>query len=206
MLNINTKKYWNTMYAVENTEPWRLNKVGFGKIASCIDAGKKVLDIGCGQGILLDTLKAAGNETYGLDISDVAIDFIRQKGHQGIAKSVYDLKPEDFDTKFDFIVLSHILEHLDFDKQAMEICKGLLKEGGQIIGIVPDNCLSMEEEIEHVRVYDKVSLINLLGNCLIEGFQESFFSTRGGIVNKEEFECLLFIKQCGQLNAQEDKR
>ena len=170
--NINTQEYWNDIYTYEKENPWRINLVGFSKISAVIGSGKTVLDVGCGKGILLDKLKANGNETFGLDISDVVIDYINQRGHKGIAQDV----KVDYLGKFDYIILSHILEHLDNDKEVVN----KFSKMGKLIGVVPFNCISSEEEMTHTRVYTKESLRELLGECFIEEFQEHLTNGQTG--------------------------
>jgi 2-polyprenyl-3-methyl-5-hydroxy-6-metoxy-1,4-benzoquinol methylase len=192
MLNINTQEYWDDIYIAEYDNPWRINSVGFSKISAVVGTCKRVLDVGCGQGILLDKLKENGNATCGLDISIEGLKQSVDKGHTVIHGNIETFDFKDFE-KFDIIILSHILEHLDKDHEVIQKCKNLLRKNGKIIGLVPNNVLSVETEPSHVRVYNKNSLMELLGNCFIEEFIEEFYHTKWGYLQKDSSPCLFFV-------------
>lgn len=70
---------------------------------------KKVLDIGCGQGFITKDLP--GEEVYGIDISQAAIDFANKTGRSNLIfkqGSIYDID-KLFDFKFDLIIITGVL-------------------------------------------------------------------------------------------------
>jgi len=76
-----------------------------------IDKGK-VLDLGCGDGLFLNTLKKKGFKAMGLDISEEAIRKCRKKG---LSAEVFDFGKQKLnfkDNEFDYVVMLDILEHL----------------------------------------------------------------------------------------------
>ncbi|OYU94265.1 MAG: methyltransferase type 12 [Bacteroidetes bacterium B1(2017)] len=102
----------------------------------------KILDIGCGYGQFLNTLKEQGyTNITGIDISNESINECKTKGLNAI--QIEDIR--DFSKgvteKFDFITMSHVLEHIDKDKiidTLYHIKKNLLVEGGEFILMVPN--------------------------------------------------------------------
>jgi methionine biosynthesis protein MetW len=81
-----------------------------------IPEGSKVLSIGCGNSRLLFELKKRKNcSVYGLDIENSVVAMLNK---QGIKASTADISKDDFDLtnyfdfKFDYIILSELLEHL----------------------------------------------------------------------------------------------
>jgi 2-polyprenyl-3-methyl-5-hydroxy-6-metoxy-1,4-benzoquinol methylase len=106
------------------------------------DKDLRILDIGCGLGQMLNYLKKEGfNNLYGIDINEEAIEACTKKGLA--VKKINDTRDftVDADQKFDRIVMSHVLEHIDKDKivdTLIHIKKNLLKEGGQFLLMVPN--------------------------------------------------------------------
>ena len=76
----------------------------------------KILDIGCGTGVLVDELTTQGHEVWGLDISEEALKFCRMRGHN---KRLYrgDATNLPFaDWRFDLVTAIGVIEHLDNDE------------------------------------------------------------------------------------------
>jgi 2-polyprenyl-3-methyl-5-hydroxy-6-metoxy-1,4-benzoquinol methylase len=68
----------------------------------------KILDAGCGSGILLKHLLKAGIEAQGVDISKTAIRLARK---DGLSASVLDIEKDDIVGNFDAIFCLEVLEH-----------------------------------------------------------------------------------------------
>lgn len=98
--------------------------------------GKKVLEIGCGDGKSLLQLQAMGYDVYGVE-ADENIKKVRDEIglpiHIGIIEEI-DFKSE----KFDYIIANQLIEHvIDLDS-FFEKCGMILKEGGSIIFSTPN--------------------------------------------------------------------
>jgi len=74
--------------------------------------GGSVLDLGCGDGMLLDSLKLRGNNAEGVDISPEAIKKCKVKGHKVELFDFSDSKLPHADNSFDYVVMLDVLEHL----------------------------------------------------------------------------------------------
>ena len=84
----------------------------FGGIADAIVAEigpQTVLDAGCGPGMLVAALRERGVEAWGTDISEYAIDHVREdvRPYCKVASVV-----DDLDRRYDLIVCIEVLEHL----------------------------------------------------------------------------------------------
>jgi len=99
--------------------------------------GDRILDIGCGTGHLLNLVRANGyDNVYGLDPADIACHTAKEKyGLDVIQGSLFD----DLDLgMFDFIILSHVLEHIvDLPYFILQLNK-YLNKGGRVYIEVPD--------------------------------------------------------------------
>lgn len=150
--NINSQSYWDKRW----TETPMLSRKLENVICGLVKEKCSVLDIGCGSGRILRSLKKdLGCEVFGIDISQVAINILKRYGIKGLAMNV-----EDFSLKspYDVIILSHTLEHISSDKELVLKVASITKKYAIIA--VPNDC--MEDEPEHVRKYNKESLTSLV--------------------------------------------
>lgn len=71
-----------------------------------------VLDVGCGDGLLLQMLKEQGIEAKGVDISDVAVEVCTQKGFT-VLKNDFTTDALPFgEGSFDTVIALDVLEHV----------------------------------------------------------------------------------------------
>lgn len=79
-------------------------------IVEIVEFGSTVLDIGCGEGLLLQYLtETKGICGYGVDISREAVRLARARGVKAEAADILQLR---IDQAYDYIILSEVLEHL----------------------------------------------------------------------------------------------
>ncbi len=130
--------------------------------------GDKVLDIGCGNGLLMEMLNQVGVETVG-------IDFDKEKVVQGRAKglNIEEKRAEDFlagkEEMYDGIFMGHIIEHLA-PKDLLNLfiqCVKSLKNNGKIIILTPNIAHPPVVEnfwldLTHVRPYPKRLIESIL--------------------------------------------
>jgi SAM-dependent methyltransferase len=104
-------------------------------IAARVDGGR-LLDVGCGHGLLLDEARSRGYETVGLELSRAAARHARE----ALGLDVREVPVEDFadDEGFDVVVLADVLEHLDDPVGAVQRCAELLRAGGALCVVTPD--------------------------------------------------------------------
>jgi len=106
------------------------------------DKNLDILDVGCGLGQMLNHLKKRGfTNLYGIDINDESINECRKNGL--LAEQISDIRDyaQKSTMKFDRIVMSHVLEHIDKEliiDTLIHIKKYLLKEGGIFLLMVPN--------------------------------------------------------------------
>lgn len=74
-----------------------------------IHKNAKILEIGCGEGLLLNELFKAGYNVTGIEPSTTASERARKKGLNVITG---EFPNTNLDKKYDVIILSHVLEHL----------------------------------------------------------------------------------------------
>jgi SAM-dependent methyltransferase len=96
----------------------------------------RLLDVGCGHGLLLDEARARGYETVGLEVSAASASFARQQYGLDIREQTLD--ELDDGERFDAITLIDVLEHLPDPVAAIQRCHELLAPKGVLCVVTPD--------------------------------------------------------------------
>ena len=92
----------------------------------------KVLDVGCGSGALLDELAASRAEVWGMDVSPLALDFCRLRGHERLVLGDATKLPFK-DGEFDVVTAIGVIEHLDDDATFVSEISRVLKPQGVLV-------------------------------------------------------------------------
>jgi 2-polyprenyl-3-methyl-5-hydroxy-6-metoxy-1,4-benzoquinol methylase len=102
-----------------------------------LESEMKFLDVGCGLGLGLAYANRIGCELYATEYDSGALDFVR--GHFPVNTFQGDIQEANYpDNFFDFIRISHVIEHV-LDPRAYIIeMKRVLKPGGVLAIGTPD--------------------------------------------------------------------
>lgn len=124
------------------------------KQLSSLPKGSKILDIGCGNGLMAKILSREGFQVVGVDISQTATDTAKRNVPEATFLKV-DVDSENFpfkDGEFDGIVSLEVLEHVKNLKHLTDEFFRVLRPNGRFAVSVPidknHNC------IEHLRFFD----------------------------------------------------
>jgi 2-polyprenyl-3-methyl-5-hydroxy-6-metoxy-1,4-benzoquinol methylase len=101
----------------------------------------RLLDVGCGHGLLLDEARRRGYDTVGLELSREAARHARELGldvREVPLEAFTEGTNGDSPGAFDAIVLADVLEHLDDPVAAIDRCAALLRPGGVLCVVTPD--------------------------------------------------------------------
>ena len=100
--------------------------------------GIKVLDVGCGGGILAEALSKLGAQVTGIDASEQTIGVAQNHSNAvGSDVSYYQTTIEEFiankpEEKFDVITCLEMLEHVPSPGDIIKTCSTILKDDGDI--------------------------------------------------------------------------
>jgi len=101
-------------------------------------AGQRALDIGCGGGILADSMARKGAEVLGVDLADRALKVAQlhalEAGTQGVKYrhiSAEDLAAE-MPGSFDVVTCMEMLEHVPDPASVVKACAQLVRPGGWV--------------------------------------------------------------------------
>jgi 2-polyprenyl-6-hydroxyphenyl methylase/3-demethylubiquinone-9 3-methyltransferase len=116
-----------------------LNPVRLRYVAERVNLrGARVLDVGCGGGLLSEALAKSGAEVTALDLSPDVLEAARLHLYESGLKvdyreiSVEDLA-EQMPGAFDVVTCMEMLEHVPDPASVIEACARLLKPGGRLL-------------------------------------------------------------------------
>ncbi len=100
--------------------------------------GRKVVDIGCGGGLLSEGMAARGAEVTGIDLAEQSLDVARLHLHEsGLEVDYRHISAEDFAAQnpaaFDVVTCLEMLEHVPAPQSIVQAAATLLKPGGTLV-------------------------------------------------------------------------
>lgn len=99
--------------------------------------GKKVLDVGCGGGILAESLAREGAKVTGLDMGAEPLQVARLHAlEQGInldyIQETVEQHARDHAEEYDIVTCMEMLEHVPYPQSVVAACAQLVKPGGHV--------------------------------------------------------------------------
>ncbi len=130
------ERWWDTQGEFKTLHD--INPLRIGFIQGFIDiSDKRIVDVGCGGGILTEGLAAQGADALGIDLSEELIDVAELHGlesgvnthYQKIsAEALAQQQPESFD----HVTCMEMLEHVPDPGSIITACATLVKPGGMV--------------------------------------------------------------------------
>jgi 2-polyprenyl-6-hydroxyphenyl methylase/3-demethylubiquinone-9 3-methyltransferase len=101
-------------------------------------AGKRVVDVGCGGGILTEAIAARGAATLGIDLGDKALSVARLHKLESGTTAEYRLIAADALAReipggFDIVTCMELLEHVPDPAGIIAACGALARPGGTLV-------------------------------------------------------------------------
>lgn len=155
MSNINTAEYWNKVYDTE--EEWRDYPFTFECVVDEISETDRVLEYGCGVGILGKQIQDKAAYYLGMDISSSAAAKANARGVKAIP---FDVLKEPCPVE-DVAVALEFLEHFKDDELDLILTK-ISQSADKGIFAVPNNHLGNDVCKEHYQKFTKQSFKELL--------------------------------------------
>jgi len=115
-----SNKYCNSRYLKE--------------IRKCVKPSDAALEVGCGTGLLLSSLKA--RRKVGCDLSSGLLSQLRSRNFWAVQADAENLPLKD--SSFDVVYSVNLLEHVPHPKKAVSECIRVLKDGGRLAIITPN--------------------------------------------------------------------
>jgi len=98
----------------------------------------RMLEVGCGHGLLLDEARARGWQVAGLELSTASLEHARERLGLDVRSETLDALDPAADGERQAVVMVDVLEHLDDPVGALAQCARLLAPGGVLCVVTPD--------------------------------------------------------------------
>ncbi|KAI4477141.1 hypothetical protein M0804_012962 [Polistes exclamans] len=111
--------------------------------------GTKILDVGCGGGILSEPLARIGAEVTGIDTSLQLIDVAKKHalldsdllGKLNYVQTTVENFEKENKEKYDAVVASEVIEHVIDPQLFLKCCSAIVKPGGSLFITTPNRTL-----------------------------------------------------------------
>jgi SAM-dependent methyltransferase len=148
--------------------------------------GSRVLDVGCGRGVVLGALADHGLEVHGVEMSAVAARGADPRAEVRIAANLVDAGYPS--SHFDQVLIWHVLEHVAQPRETLDEVQRILRPGGRLVVAVP-NFASRQAEWSgpawfhldlprHLYQFPLAALRTLLDETGFEPISDHHFSVR----------------------------
>ncbi|HSO81932.1 bifunctional 2-polyprenyl-6-hydroxyphenol methylase/3-demethylubiquinol 3-O-methyltransferase UbiG, partial [Thiocapsa sp.] len=106
--------------------------------AACGLAGKRVLDVGCGGGILSESMALRGAEVTGIDMGAMPLRVAELHTLESGVEVSYRLVPVEVlaaeqPDSFDLVTCMEMLEHVPSPASIVDACARLVRPGGTVV-------------------------------------------------------------------------
>lgn len=145
-----------------------------------LPAGSAVIDLGCGNGLLLSRFRGRGWHLLGIDLSESGVRIARDNYPDiqfEIADATTDLEFVEYG-RFDAVISTDVIEHIFLPRKYVANCFKLLRPGGILVMTTPyhgyaknlaialanrwDNHLQPLRDFGHIKFWSVDSLSSLL--------------------------------------------
>lgn len=136
--------------------------------ALSLRAGDRVLDIGCAYGLFLGLCDERGYDTYGIDVSEHAIDEAKKRTKAALALGDIDGGLPYPDATFHLVTLFDVIEHLPSPNSSLKEILRVIRPAGHLVlttlnaraisKYIKKDCWNVDKDPTHLYVFDPLSL------------------------------------------------
>ncbi len=130
-------RWWDTnseFKPLHDINPLRLNYID----EHCAGLqGKKIIDVGCGGGILAESMAMRGAEVTGIDMGETPLSVARLHSLEmdvelDYQQTTVEQMAEEHAGEFDIVTCMEMLEHVPSPESIIQACSKLVKPGGKL--------------------------------------------------------------------------
>ncbi|MGD9762683.1 MAG: class I SAM-dependent methyltransferase [Candidatus Binatia bacterium] len=163
-------RLYRSFYEIEEHFWWSVGtrRVFFDTIHECLErTPMRVLDVGCGTGIMLRELPRVGATACGLDASALALSFCRQRGLADLVRGDATRLPFKTDA-LELVLALDLVEHVADDLGCVQELARVCRVGGHLLIHVPAfPFLWTRKDVmnHHYRRYRRDGLARIVRQC-----------------------------------------
>lgn len=136
--NVDNKTKWDSFYASATREPFlHLNEERIDGVLKAFPSANSALDIGCGEGQLLEQLGKRGLDAVGIDVSPVALVEAKKRIRGVLIEGDFESFVFHDNPTFDLIFLKFVIAFIHDKKRLFEKIDSMLNEGGGLVLLTP---------------------------------------------------------------------
>lgn len=163
IIDLGVKTAYDDFYQSHDVQ-WRLMGAKY-KAQNIVDVCKghtftKVLEVGAGDGSILSYLDEwnFASELHALEISQSGVDLMQSKKLKHLRSvQIFDGYHIPFaDDEFDLVILSHVLEHVEFERMLLRELKRVSKF--QVIEVPKDYRYNVDKRMKHFLDYGHINM------------------------------------------------
>ncbi|MES2381132.1 MAG: class I SAM-dependent methyltransferase [Bacteroidota bacterium] len=120
---------------------WFRDRVQLAKVKDYkkhIPAKANIIEIGAGSGILIESLKRFGPDTWKLTANEFEMKRLSRLEGKGIHFKLGNFETIEFEEKYDVIIMNQLIEHLYDPDKILKRCHSILNPNGIIIIETPN--------------------------------------------------------------------
>lgn len=133
-------------------------------VGKCLKPESKILEIGCGNGLVMWQMEKILNVVPdGCDLNVQALEAMMPVSGKVYQYDIFDLNPE-LGGHFDIVMMLDVLEHIDDDRIFLQTAMKYLKPGGlMVVGVPahPQLFSKYDRLVGHIRRYEREELMKL---------------------------------------------
>ena len=143
-----------------------------------LDASR-VLDVGCGAGVLLDVATAKGWEAVGVEISDHARRIVSERGHRVFRSVDEALLVDQKKSGYNIVCMLDVLEHVVSPLEFLNVVGRGVSPGGVLVIVTPvADSLSRSVLRRHWPHYKREHIVFMHSKVLVGALASSGFMVR----------------------------
>lgn len=123
--------------ALAKLKPHHLAQAEFSVMYLPLIKGGRLLEVGCGNGFMLELMNRLGWQAEGVDFDEKAVAAARARGLKVQTGSLEEQRyPDD---SFDAVTMSHLIEHVADPAAVISETRRILKPGGKLVIVTPNS-------------------------------------------------------------------
>jgi SAM-dependent methyltransferase len=136
----------------------------------------RVLDVGCGTGLMLGKLMAMGLNPIGADLHELSMQYCRKRGAKNLTRADVTHLPFS-DDSFDLILALDLIEHVEDDNGLLKEFRRVAAPGAKVLITVPSHPFLWSEHddaLMHYRRYQKAPFLRQLRDIGLKPIRYSY--------------------------------